>query len=156
MSEEVPFVDAYGVEVFTRRWMIDEPRGLVLVSHGASEHSGRYDRFARALNEAGWSVVGPVASLERALETIERARLDAALLDVRVNGHDAYAMADVLVRRRIPFIFVSGFARTEMPPAYRHCAYMAKPFTPAAILALLEEVVRGARPQPPTGPRPLE
>jgi alpha-beta hydrolase superfamily lysophospholipase len=29
----------------------------VLVSHGASEHSGRYDRFARALNEAGFAVV---------------------------------------------------------------------------------------------------
>ena len=105
------------------------------------------------LSKGGWSVVGPVATLERALETIERERLDAALLDVRVNGHDAYAVAHVLMRRRIPFIFVSGFARKEMPPAYRHCAYMAKPFTPSAILALLEEVVRRARPQPPTGNR---
>ena len=54
------------------------------------------------LREAEWSVVGPVATLERALATIERERLDAALLDVRVNGHDAFAVADVLVRRRIP------------------------------------------------------
>src|SRR5262245_35958171 len=45
-SEERPFVDAYGIEVFTRWWPVDEPRGLVLVSHGASEHCGRYDRFA--------------------------------------------------------------------------------------------------------------
>jgi hypothetical protein len=28
-----------------------------------------------------------------------------------------------------------------MPPGYRDCAYIAKPFTPDAILALLEEVV---------------
>jgi CheY-like chemotaxis protein len=93
------------------------------------------------LSAAGWSVVGPVATLERALETIELERLDAALLDVRINGHDAFAVADVLMARRIPFIFVSGFTRKQMPPAYRHCAHIAKPFTPDAILALLEEVV---------------
>jgi alpha-beta hydrolase superfamily lysophospholipase len=53
--DERTFVDAHGVEIFTRRWMIDDPRALVLVSHGASEHSGRYDRFARALNQAGFA-----------------------------------------------------------------------------------------------------
>jgi DNA-binding response OmpR family regulator len=97
------------------------------------------------LREAEWSVVGPVATLERALATIERERLDAALLDVRVNGHDAFAVADVLVRRRIPFIFVSGFTRKQMPPRYRDCAYIAKPFTADAILALLDEVVARRR-----------
>jgi len=56
MTDERRFVDAFGVEVFTRRWMIDRPTGLVLVSHGASEHSGRYDRFARVLNAAGFAV----------------------------------------------------------------------------------------------------
>jgi len=93
------------------------------------------------LREAEWSVVGPVATLERALATIERERLDAALLDVRINGQDAYAVADVLMGRGIPFIFVSGFTLKQMPPGYRDCAYIAKPFTPDAILALLEGVV---------------
>src|SRR5262249_23611105 len=93
------------------------------------------------LRKGGWSVVGPVATLERALETIERERLDAALLDVRINGRDVYAVADVLMGRGIPFIFVSGFARKQMPPGYRDCAHIAKPFTPDAILARLEEVV---------------
>src|SRR5689334_5540713 len=54
---ERTFVDAFGVEVFSRWWMVDQPIGLVIVSHGASEHSGRYDRFARALNAAGFAVV---------------------------------------------------------------------------------------------------
>jgi CheY-like chemotaxis protein len=93
------------------------------------------------LSEAGYSIIGPVATLERALATIERERFDAALLDIRLNGHDIYAVADVLMKRRIPFIFVSGFTRKQMPAAYRHCAYIAKPFTPDAMLALLEEVV---------------
>jgi alpha-beta hydrolase superfamily lysophospholipase len=55
--QERTFVDAHGIEVFSRGWTIDEPRGLVVISHGASEHSGRYDRFARALNAAGYAAV---------------------------------------------------------------------------------------------------
>jgi alpha-beta hydrolase superfamily lysophospholipase len=55
--DERTFVDAYGIAIFARWWMIDDPRALVLISHGASEHSARYDRFARALNNAGFAAV---------------------------------------------------------------------------------------------------
>jgi alpha-beta hydrolase superfamily lysophospholipase len=51
------FRDRHGVDVFTRRWPVADAAGLVAVSHGASEHSGRYDHFARALNDAGFAVV---------------------------------------------------------------------------------------------------
>lgn len=56
MNEQT-MVDASGVEVFSRSWPIDSPAGVVLIAHGASEHSGRYDRFARALNGAGFAAV---------------------------------------------------------------------------------------------------
>src|SRR4051812_497983 len=52
LMDDRTFVDSHDVEIFTRWWTIEGPRAVVLVSHGASEHSGRYDRFARALNEA--------------------------------------------------------------------------------------------------------
>jgi alpha-beta hydrolase superfamily lysophospholipase len=55
--DERTFVDQHGVEVFSRWWSIDSPAGVVLISHGASEHSTRYDRFARALNGARYAVV---------------------------------------------------------------------------------------------------
>jgi alpha-beta hydrolase superfamily lysophospholipase len=48
---------ADGVEVFHQRWTIDAPTGTVVIAHGASEHSGRYARFAEALNAAGWDAV---------------------------------------------------------------------------------------------------
>lgn len=53
--EERAFVDGHGVEVHSRFWPVGDARGLVLIAHGASEHSGRYGRFAEALNEAGFA-----------------------------------------------------------------------------------------------------
>ena len=55
--EERTFVDAHGVEVFSRWWPAERPRGTVVIAHGASEHSGRYDRFAQALNADGFAAV---------------------------------------------------------------------------------------------------
>lgn len=52
---EHTFQDADGVDVFYRSWSVPSPKGVVVIAHGASEHSARYDRFARALNEAGYA-----------------------------------------------------------------------------------------------------
>ena len=55
---EHTFTDADGVEVFYRSWPRADAKGVVVIAHGASEHSGRYDRFARALNAAGYAAYG--------------------------------------------------------------------------------------------------
>jgi alpha-beta hydrolase superfamily lysophospholipase len=55
--DEFVFTTDDQVDVFCRRWTPDGPvRAIVLVVHGASEHSGRYARFARALNGEGCAV----------------------------------------------------------------------------------------------------
>jgi alpha-beta hydrolase superfamily lysophospholipase len=48
-------IDADGVEIFYRAWPQPRARGVVVIAHGASEHSGRYDRFAHALADAGFA-----------------------------------------------------------------------------------------------------
>lgn len=45
-----------GLALATYAWDVPEPRGVVQVVHGLAEHSARYDRFARALNHAGYAV----------------------------------------------------------------------------------------------------
>lgn len=55
--DESTFRDEDGIEVFYRRWLpADRARALVVVVHGASEHSARYDRFATALTARGYAV----------------------------------------------------------------------------------------------------
>ena len=54
MAEQGSFVDADGVTVAYRSWLATaDLRGVAVIAHGASEHSGRYGRFADALAAAG-------------------------------------------------------------------------------------------------------
>ncbi len=50
--------DADGTRVVTYTWadVAGEPTGVVQIAHGLAEHGQRYDRFARALNAAGFVV----------------------------------------------------------------------------------------------------
>src|SRR4051794_9576786 len=55
---EHTFTDVDGVEIFYQSWPHTDAKAVVVIAHGASEHSGRYDRFARALNDAGYAAYG--------------------------------------------------------------------------------------------------
>ena len=48
-----------GAPLYLRRWLPAQPQGwALLIVHGMGEHSGRYARFAAALNSIGASVYG--------------------------------------------------------------------------------------------------
>ncbi|HSM03680.1 MAG TPA: alpha/beta fold hydrolase [Longimicrobiales bacterium] len=49
---------AGGTRLRTLAWTVERPRARVQVVHGLSEHVGRYDLLAAALNRAGYSVFG--------------------------------------------------------------------------------------------------
>src|SRR3954462_12270501 len=46
----------HDLHLATYEWDVAAPRGVVQIAHGLAEHSARYDRFAHALNEAGYTV----------------------------------------------------------------------------------------------------
>lgn len=46
-----------GVEIYCRLWDdVEDPKGVIQLLHGMSEHAGRYDRFAKYLNSRGYIV----------------------------------------------------------------------------------------------------
>lgn len=52
--------NADGSRIVAYRWRLARrPRACVVIAHGMAEHARRYDRFARALNAAGYDVVAP-------------------------------------------------------------------------------------------------
>src|ERR1700760_2110358 len=60
MAEQGSFVDPDGITIAYRSWLATaDLRGVAVIAHGASEHSGRYGRFADALAAAGFAVLAP-------------------------------------------------------------------------------------------------
>ncbi len=50
------FVDAHGVTIHFYVWEASSPRAVVQLLHGVGEYASRYDRFARSLAAAGYTV----------------------------------------------------------------------------------------------------
>jgi CheY-like chemotaxis protein len=98
------------------------------------------------LENAGAVVVGPVGRIQQGLSSVEKEPLDAALLDIDLNGERCWPIADALVSRSIPFAFTTGFATNiVMPDRFVKHPVITKPCSERDILATLEELL--ARPQ---------
>jgi CheY-like chemotaxis protein len=96
------------------------------------------EALSRALHVWGAEVVGMAASVEQALSLLETTDgIDGALLDINLRGVRAYAVADALIARRVPFIFTTGYSTPIIPEMYRHVRVLQKPYDPADILAAL-------------------
>jgi CheY-like chemotaxis protein len=80
------------------------------------------------LKELGWDIVGIAGSLEAALAMVRYADMDAAVLDVNLNGQDSFAAASILGERLIPFVFASGYGSNGIPRRFRDVPVLTKPF----------------------------
>ena len=103
------------------------------------------DDVARALRAAGAEVLGPLDDPDAVLRFIEEeARIDLAVLDINLRGALIYPVAEELRRRRIPFVFATGYDRSAIPAEYRDVPRWEKPFDLAELVRALPEAA--ARP----------
>jgi CheY-like chemotaxis protein len=93
------------------------------------------------LADLGHSVIGPVARLKKALEMARREEIDLAILDVNINGEQAYPVAEALTARGIPFVFSTGYGEQGLPPQYRGHPTLQKPFQQQDLEELLAIVL---------------
>ncbi|MDZ5696055.1 PAS domain S-box protein [Chelativorans sp. M5D2P16] len=92
---------------------------------------------AATLEEAGCKVVGPAATLEKAREHIAAGGFDVAFLDANLDGNPVDELAAALTRADIPFAFLTGYGRDELPEAFRQALMITKPLTGDAALDVL-------------------
>lgn len=93
--------------------------------------------IAGALEQGGLVVIGPLASVRDALKTLEREKVDGALLDANLGGEPVGRVADALHARGVPFAFVSGYGRDQLPPQHKGAPLISKPFTGEDLLAVV-------------------
>jgi DNA-binding NtrC family response regulator len=80
------------------------------------------------LAELDCAVVGPASSVNQALAMIDAEAIDAAVLDVNLDGQMSYPIADALAARGVPFVFSTGYDRDTLLDGYRTFPVLQKPF----------------------------
>lgn len=99
------------------------------------------------LTEWGCEVIGPASTVAKGLRLVEAGGLDGALLDVNLAGEEVYPVADALVAAGTPFVFVTGYGRHGLAPAYRVFPTIQKPLNLANFGRLVEAAL-APRPDP--------
>jgi DNA-binding response OmpR family regulator len=97
------------------------------------------ENLAFEIAAEGAKVVGPVATVNAALDAIANTDPDGVILDLHLTGEMAFPVADALATRHIPFVIMTGFdARAVVPTRYANVSCLQKPVTPYAICRELE------------------
>jgi len=82
--------------------------------------------IASEVADRGGVVIGPVATVDGALKAIKNADVDGGILDLNLRGTPAFAVADALADRHIPFVFATGDPAAEVPARHANIRRFAK------------------------------
>jgi DNA-binding response OmpR family regulator len=93
------------------------------------------------LEDENCITVGPYSDLPSALEAAHREMVDAAVLDVNLAGQMVFPVAEVLAKRGVPFLLLSGYGMRALPEDRRHWPVCDKPFKTEELLSMLRGVV---------------
>ena len=95
------------------------------------------------LRGAGWRVLGLAGTLSSAVSLARKSTCDAAVLDVNIRGERVDEVAAILYQRAVPFLFVSGYGRGNLPTAFRDgVPFLAKPFSDRALLEAVRDLIQ--------------
>jgi CheY-like chemotaxis protein len=84
--------------------------------------------LAAMLEDAAFTVLGPVADAAAALALVTQSPPDAALLDVNLgSGKTSFEIARKLAVLNIPFAFLSGYDKNQLPEEFRDAPVLSKP-----------------------------
>ncbi|MBB2752897.1 UNVERIFIED_ORG: DNA-binding NtrC family response regulator [Rhizobium aethiopicum] len=102
--------------------------------------------LSQELAEAGAVVIGPAQTVERAIELLATPDVvDAAVLDVNLQGRQVFSVADALLERHVPFIFTTGYDASVLPARFSSMGCCSKPVDMGRLMEALQTAIFAAR-----------
>lgn len=80
--------------------------------------------------DLGHDIAGVAGRLDDGLAKAQAFDISCAVLDLNLNGERTYPIADVLRRRGVPFLFVTGYGAAGLEPGWEDAIVVQKPFQP--------------------------
>lgn len=91
------------------------------------------------LEQLGHVIAGTAASVQEALQFVDRGGFDFAFLDINLAGQKAEPVAEALQHRGVPFAFVSGYGSIGVRADLQPVAVIQKPFRAHDLQTALEK-----------------
>lgn len=89
-----------------------------------------------------WEIVGPASRVAEAVTVAQDSAIDAALLDVNLDGEMSWDVAAILQQRGVPFAFTTGYDSASMiPEGFAEQTIMNKPFSADEIRRTLQKLI---------------
>lgn len=119
-----------GVSLDGKRVLILEDEALIALT------------LTDAVRDAGCEVVGPVGTIEAALELIRQNPPDIAVLDVNLAGKGSAPVAEALRSLGVPWVYCTGYAEpASQIDAALIAPMLTKPIDPLALAAALRRAL---------------
>ncbi|KAB0679741.1 response regulator [Aureimonas leprariae] len=95
--------------------------------------------MAEAVRQAGGTALGPVPDVEGAMAIIAAARVDAAVLDIRLGDETSFPVAAALKAKGVRVVFVTGYDDWFLPNELDDVPVYRKPADPDNVVRILLE-----------------
>jgi two-component sensor histidine kinase len=98
----------------------------------------------QVLEDQDWELVGPATRVPAALALAQTEQIDAALLDINLDGEMSWPVALALRQRGIPFAFSTGYgSAADLPESLADVLVLKKPFQLTEVEDRLQQMLRG-------------
>jgi CheY-like chemotaxis protein len=99
-----------------------------------------------ALEDGGYRVLGPVATVPAAIGLLRTSPPDLALIDYRLATTTTETLLPSLKSRHIPVCVLTGYGAGQLPAAYAGLTVLEKPFRIRTLMATLGQIGSGNGP----------
>lgn len=97
---------------------------------------------ANAIRAKGWSVLGPVQTVDAALQQLDLVP-DVVVFDLMLRDRIAVAVAEVMKARDIPFVVATGYPGRADLPVLRGVPHIKKPYLETELIGTLQRIMEG-------------